>query len=92
MFDLSSYLWGLVVILSAGVLTWIVSLVKRDVGIVDSLWAPMFLIAGLSYAMTQPETSPRTGLILSLVGLWAARLSASITWRNWGEGRGRTLS
>jgi steroid 5-alpha reductase family enzyme len=81
----SSYLWGLVAI-SAWVLTWIVSLVKRDVGIVDSLWAPMFVIAGLMYAMIQPETAPRTGLVLSLVALWAMRLSGYILWRNWGKG------
>ena len=85
MFDLGSYLWGLLAILSAGSLIWIVSLVKRNVSIVDSLWAPMFVIAGLTYAMTQPETGPRTGLVVWLMGLWAIRLSGYITWRNWGE-------
>jgi steroid 5-alpha reductase family enzyme len=86
MFDLTSYLWGLAAILSAGALTWGASLVKRDVSIVDSLWAAMFLVAALAYAASYPDPGPRTTLVLVLVSLWALRLSGYITWRNWGEG------
>ena len=85
MFDATSYLWGLTAILSAGVATWVVSLMKRDVSIVDGLWAVMFLIAAVTYAATLEDPGPRAGIVLVLVGLWAVRLSGYITWRNWGE-------
>jgi steroid 5-alpha reductase family enzyme len=47
MFPLTIYLHGLVVLLAAALLTWVVSLVKGNVAIVDSLWSLMFLFAGV---------------------------------------------
>jgi len=85
-FHLDAYLLALVAILAAGVLTWLVSLAKHDVSIVDSLWSMMFLIAAAAFAMTVPESGPRATLVLILVTLWSVRLAAHITWRNWGEG------
>ncbi len=89
MFDLHSYLAGLSAILIAAVSLWLVSLARRDVSIVDSLWPLMFLIAALTYSATLAETGPRTALVLALVGAWAVRLFGYITWRNWGEGEDR---
>ena len=85
MFDAASYFLGLAVLLASGVVTWLVSLAKRDVGIVDSLWSMMFLLAAATYAFALPETGPRTMMVLILVALWAFRLCVYITWRNWGE-------
>ena len=86
MFELASYMWGLAIILIVGVATWIVSVIKRDVSIVDSLWSLMFLIAAVVYALVLPETGPRATLTLVLVALWSFRLAGYIAWRNWGEG------
>ncbi len=85
MFDFHSYLIGLAVILAAGMGLWLVSLAKRDVSIVDSLWPMMFLLAAVAYYLTLPATGPRTTLVLVLVAIWSLRLFAYITWRNWGE-------
>ncbi len=85
MFDLDIYLDGLVIILVAGALTWLLSMVKRDVGIVDSLWAPMFLLAAIAYLSHVAEPGARALIVIVLVGLWALRLTSYITWRNWGE-------
>ena len=85
MFDLIAYLWGLAVILVAALVTWLISVALRDVSIVDSLWGPLFALASVAYAAALPQFGPRTVLVLTLVGLWAARLAAYITWRNWGE-------
>ena len=85
MFDATSYLWGLIAILIAAVATWIVSIVKRDVSIVDGLWAAMFLIAAVTYTYTVEDAEPRAVIVLVMVALWAVRLSGYITWRNWGE-------
>lgn len=89
MFHLDAYLLGLAAILAAGFVTWLVSLARRDVSIVDSLWSIMFLIAALVFALALPDYGTRSALVLGLVTLWSLRLAAYITWRNWGEGEDR---
>lgn len=83
---LTGLFYGLVAVLVFGLVFWIVSLIKRDVSIVDSLWSLMFLLAAGVYAITEPALSDRAVLVLVLSALWALRLSGHITWRNWGEG------
>ena len=81
----SIYAIGLVAILILATLTWVVSVIKRDVSIVDSIWSLMLLGAAVVYSSgVEPYTS-RSSLILTLVLLWALRLTIHITWRNWGE-------
>ena len=92
------YLQGLIVAAVAALCTWMLSLVRRNVGIVDSLWSLMFAVMALTYArgaaQAWPQTGPvaagpRTALLLALVTLWSLRLSIYITWRNWGHGEDR---
>jgi len=85
MFDLNTWLLALVALAAFGVLGWLVSLIRQDVSIVDSMWSIMFLIAAVVYAW-MADAGPRTTLVLLLVTLWSLRLAAYITWRNWGEG------
>ena len=89
MFDLNSFLTGLAAIMLTAIAVWLISLVKRDVSIVDSLWSLVFLLAAVTYTLSLAETGPRTALVLILVGFWAIRLFAYITWRNWGEAEDR---
>ena len=89
MFDLNASMLALGVILTAGTGLWLVSLLKRDVSIVDSLWPLMFLFAALVFDFVLADTGPRATLLLVLVGLWALRLFVYITWRNWGEDEDR---
>jgi len=84
MFDSHAFLTGCAVILTVAGITWPVSVLKRDVSVVDSLWPLFFLIAAVTYAATVPQPGPRTTLVLVLVGLWALRLAGYLTWRNWG--------
>ncbi|MCB9478549.1 MAG: DUF1295 domain-containing protein [Deltaproteobacteria bacterium] len=65
---------------------WIVSVVRRDVSIVDSLWGPGFLVLILVAGYCGEGSSARTSLLTAVVALWSVRLSAYITRRNWGEG------
>src|SRR3989304_3715341 len=88
MFELRSYLLGLALMAAIALLTWSVSAAKRDVGIVDSVWAIFFLAATALYATTVTAPGPRTALIVTLVAMWALRLSGYITWRGWGEPEG----
>ncbi len=64
---------------------WLASQIKNDVSIADSLWPLFILLATAMYAITAPQTAPRTVVVVSLVVVWALRLAAHITWRSWGE-------
>ena len=66
-------------------LLWLVSVFRRDAGIVDSFW-------GLGFAVVSGATlfwsgNPSTGglWLAALVSLWGIRLSGYLTWRNWGK-------
>ncbi|MFO7641881.1 MAG: DUF1295 domain-containing protein [Candidatus Competibacteraceae bacterium] len=85
MFDLVAFLYGLGGILAAAFIVWALSVLKRDVSIVDSLWSLLFFIAAGVYLGTAPEPGLTSIIVLVMVGLWALRLAAYITWRNWGE-------
>ena len=84
MFDLNAYFSTLAVLLLIALIGWIVSVIKRDVSIVDSLWSLFLLAAAVVYAVRLDSASLRAQLVLVLVLLWAIRLSAYITWRNRG--------
>jgi steroid 5-alpha reductase family enzyme len=80
------YLIALYLILLVGFVFWQVSVFRKDVSIVDSLWSLFFLLAAAVVAyMTQP-LSDRGLVVLALVTIWSLRLSIFITARNWGEG------
>ncbi len=81
----SVYAMGLGAVLALATLTWIISLVKRDVSIVDGVWSLMLLAAAVVYSSAIEPYTSRSSLILTLVLLWALRLSVHIMWRNWGE-------
>jgi len=76
---------GVCAILVLGFITWCVSLLKRDVSIVDSVWSLLILLAAVVYAVMLPASGPRAPWVLALAALWALRLAVYITWRNWGE-------
>ena len=81
----SVYVMGLFAILTLATATWAVSIVKRDVSIVDGIWPMMFLVAAVVYSSNSEFYSSRSALILTLILLWAVRLSGHIVVRNWGE-------
>ena len=86
---LPAALFGLAAIVVLAVLTWLVSLARRDVSVVDSLWSVFITSAGVVYAVALPATSARPSLMLALAVVWALRLSIYITWRNHGHGEDR---
>jgi len=80
-----TYLEGLFVMLFIGTLTWIVSVWRKDVSIVDSIWSLMFIAVGIVYFYDQNDIGLRQIIILFLLLIWGLRLSIHLTWRNWGE-------
>jgi steroid 5-alpha reductase family enzyme len=87
--ELTLYVHGLAWTALAALATWLVSLYRHDVSIVDSLWSLLFVLAACSYSVGAELLGPRAALILMLVSVWALRLAVFITWRNWGHGEDR---
>jgi steroid 5-alpha reductase family enzyme len=66
--------------------TWLASLWRRDVSIVDAMWPVFIATAGLYYgasAAVEPDLLARVALLLLVV--WAARLGLHIAVRNHGQ-------
>jgi len=78
---------ALIALLAAG--TWIASLVRRDVSLVDRMWSLMIAGPALAYAAQTSGAGPRAIAVQVLVLAWGLRLAAYITWRNWGHGEDR---
>jgi steroid 5-alpha reductase family enzyme len=89
MMDFNAWLLSLLVVLAISFVTWLVSLVRKDVSIVDSLWSLMILASLLAYLVISGQSGPLTWLLVGLLGIWAIRLSVYITVRNHGEGEDR---
>jgi steroid 5-alpha reductase family enzyme len=79
------YTATLFAILVISVVSWLFSVIKKDVSFVDSLWSLFFLVAAAIFAIDAQPLSGRGALVLSLVAIWALRLSIYITARNWGQ-------
>jgi len=79
-----SYLMALPVLFALAFVGWSISVPRRNVDVVDTLWSLMFLLAVILYAGFPPETV-RGRLLFVLVAIWAIRLSVYITARNWGH-------
>ncbi|HEX2675274.1 MAG TPA: DUF1295 domain-containing protein, partial [Polyangiales bacterium] len=86
MSNLLAYFSGLAAMLTAATATWLVSVAKRDASIADIAWGPMFALAALVYAWPLDTAPPRGAIVLSLVVIWAARLTVHVAQRNAHEG------
>jgi len=85
MFEAGAGFSSLIAVLAVAVLAWLVSVVRRDVSIVDSLWSLMILLCLMTYVLLDEHSGPRTAVLVALVSLWAIRLSLHITIRNHGQ-------
>lgn len=85
MLDLGAFAWSGAALLSAAIVAWLISLVRNDVSMVDTLWSLMFLLVALVYAAMSGTSGPREVLVIVLVAAWALRLSVYIAWRNHGQ-------
>ena len=84
--SISIMAWNLTAVTAMMIVGWIVSLIYRNVTIVDSLWGLGFvLIAWLTFGMSDGYWG-RSLLLALLVTLWGLRLSLYLSWRNWGKG------
>ena len=78
------YLQGLFLILSLMTALWIVSVVLKNVSIVDMFWGLGFVLVNTFYFFNT-ETTPAKIVMLVLVAIWGLRLSIYLAWRNIGK-------
>lgn len=82
---LTDFVYILIPMLLVGLIFWLISLIKKDVSIVDSLWSLFFIVAVITVINQLANVSDRSFLISSLVFIWGIRLSLYITIRHWGH-------
>ena len=79
-------LTGLVAVITAMTLLWLLSLRLCDVSIVDPFWPWGFVLVGCTYAMARGSPGWRTMLLLGLLAAWALRLGWHLLRRNRAHG------
>jgi steroid 5-alpha reductase family enzyme len=87
--ELRLWLVALPVLLVAGAITWGLSVPRRNVTIVDTLWPLLFVFAAASYVVATPGGGARATLLLVMVSAWGLRLAGYLAWRNRGHAEDR---
>lgn len=80
------YLESLVIIISMMTALWIVSIIVKNVSIVDLFWGFGFVVASAFYFLKSEGFEPRKILLMAMVAIWGLRLSGYLIWRNFGKG------
>lgn len=74
------------VALVAALFLWLSSIPLRDVSIIDRFFALIMLAISVASLLWAPSAGPLQWLLLGMVLLWALRITAYLTARNWGQG------
>ena len=80
------YLQALLIILAAMCLLWIISIIIKNVSIVDIFWGLGFVITCWYYFFTVNNSGIRNIFLSTMVTIWGLRLSIFIGFRNNGKG------
>ncbi len=67
-------------------LLWLISIITRNVSIVDLFWGLGFVIATLFFFLKTDGSGTRKIITLALVAIWGIRLSVYLALRNIGKG------
>lgn len=80
------YIHNLAAVVLMMIFGWLLSLVLKNVTVVDSLWGLGFVLIAWQTFFSANGFAGRGLLIACLVTIWGLRLCAYLTWRNWGKG------
>lgn len=83
---LEIYFSGLLIIVMAMTLLWLVSVFLKNASIVDPFWGSGFVIAGIFYFYNSDGLELRKLIVLVLLTIWGLRLSIYLGLRNFGKG------
>jgi steroid 5-alpha reductase family enzyme len=80
------YFLALAIILCVMIILWIISVIIKNVSIVDVYWGVGFVVVCFFYFLATKGFEARKIVLLILVIIWGLRLSVYIAWRNHGKG------
>lgn len=80
------YFKALSVILGMMTFLWILSIILKNVSIVDLFWGFGFVLTAGFYFIRTEGFAGRKLILLILVSVWGLRLSGYLAWRNLGKG------
>jgi steroid 5-alpha reductase family enzyme len=83
---LQVYLQALAVIMILMTSLWIVSVIIKNVSIVDLFWGFGFVLVSVFYFLNSDGVYARKIIVMALVAIWGLRLTVYLTWRNYGKG------
>ncbi|MBE0667827.1 MAG: DUF1295 domain-containing protein [Bacteroidales bacterium] len=83
---LQIWLQALVVIMIMMTALWIISVIIKNVSIVDLFWGFGFVLTGWYYFFNTEGYEISKLILMTMVTLWGLRLSGYLTWRNAGKG------
>ncbi len=72
--------------LGSVLILWLISIAIRDVSIIDMAFAVILALVAVSSSCLSDSTHGRKPLILTLIGIWAVRITWHLVRRNWGHG------
>lgn len=80
------FLQASLIILLLVTLLWVVSVIIKNVSIVDLFWGMGFVVVNSYYFFMSGEMTPRKILLFALVSFWGLRLFIYLAFRNIGKG------
>lgn len=83
---LQIYIHAFLVIMTLMTILWVVSVIIKNVSIVDLFWGLGFVVAAILYFLITDGSGPRKIILLILVAIWGLRLSIYLALRNIGKG------
>ncbi len=83
---LQIYIQALLVIMLMMTTLWVISVLIKNVSIVDLFWGFGFVVTAVFYFFNTEGYESRKILLLILVTIWGLRLSIYLAWRNIGKG------
>ena len=82
----SIWLSASALVLAAMTVVWLISVAKKNAGIVDVFWGLGFVVLCVYYHLRVGEGALRNILVVALAAVWGLRLAVYIAWRNAGKG------
>lgn len=67
-------------------LSWVVSVIIKNVSIVDNIYSLNFIWIALAYLLTTQNPTNTQLIITACTTIWALRLMIHLTYRSWGNG------
>jgi steroid 5-alpha reductase family enzyme len=80
------YLLALAAIMSMMTILWLISIINKNVSVVDLFWGVGFVLTCVVYFLNTEGFETRKILIMAMVAIWGLRLSIYLAWRNHGKG------